>query len=199
MTVRIGGTNARCPSCSLTYRRSLPKVYPELRALHPATCFYDFQARYSPVIAWLINTDDGFGLNWHIMMHLNPLVLRLKEKCKNTIHEEQSSRIDLNIITSTSIFSQQCRLTIKRNGYENWRNNRQGVGKCFDLLSNSLDEFFKKYMEITFNKQDNFASAVKFSYIRQRKRVRSIEMKFARSWIHFTSNPLLLYIAVVVA
>ena len=61
------------------------------------TRFYDFQARYSPVIAWLINTDDGFGLNWHIMMHLNPLVLRLKEKCKNTIHEEQSSRIDLTV------------------------------------------------------------------------------------------------------
>ena len=31
------------------------------------------------------------------MMHLNPLVLRLKEKCKNTIHEEQSSRIDLTV------------------------------------------------------------------------------------------------------
>ena len=30
-------------------------------------------------------------------MHLNPLVLRLKEKCKNTIHEEQSSRIDLTV------------------------------------------------------------------------------------------------------
>ena len=31
------------------------------------------------------------------MMHLNPLVLRLKEKCKSTIHEEQSSRIDLTV------------------------------------------------------------------------------------------------------
>ena len=71
--------------------------------------------------------------------------------------------------------------------------------KYFDLLSNSLNEFFKKYMEIRFNKQDNSASAVNFSHIKQRKRVRSIEMKFARSRIHLTSNPLLLYIAVVIA
>ena len=41
-------------------------------------------------------------------------------------------------------------------------------------------QFFKKYMQIRFNKQDNSASAVKFSDIRQRKRVRSIELKFAR-------------------
>ena len=54
-------------------------------------------------------------------------------------------------------------------------------GKCFDLLSSSLNEFFKKYMEIRFNKQDNSASAVNFSHIKQRKRVRSIEMKLARS------------------
>ena len=65
---------------------------------------------------------------------------------------------------------------------------------CQTLLTN-----YKKYMEIRFNKQDNSASAVNFSHIKQRKRVRSIEMKFARSRIHFTSNPLLLYIAVVVA
>lgn len=179
------------------------------------------------------------------MMHLNPLVLRLKEKCKNTIHEEQSSRIDLtvrvlsywkysgirstthlktaknfesyihlnilsqpeaqlsyireyNSLSHKSIININFLPTLSINNQEKWlRELMKWSPRGGDALISC--QFFKKYMEIRFNKQDNSASAEKFSHIRQRKRVRSIEMKFARSWIHFTSKPLLLYIAVVVA